>query len=145
MAAAERECEAALAAAEPGQVPGLRAELADTHRQTGELIANACEGEPDEDDDGSARSAYEEALAQVDRAVNGFTEAGPDFLDRRTAAELVAAWLEADLGRRDGARARARRVLAVYEGTGAEAGDTVHARRAEAESVLGYVDRAPHK
>ncbi|WP_326605954.1 tetratricopeptide repeat protein [Streptomyces sp. NBC_01799] len=145
MAAAERQCEAALAAAEPGQVPGLRAELADTHRQTGELIANACEGEPDEDDDGSARSAYEEALAQVDRAVTGFTEAGPDFLDRRTAAELVAAWLEADLGRRDGARARARGVLAVYEGTGAEEGDTVHARRAEAESVLGYVDRAPHK
>ncbi|MET8330697.1 tetratricopeptide repeat protein [Streptomyces sp. NPDC005181] len=143
MAAAVRECEAALAAAEPEQMPGLWAELADTHRQTGELIADACEGKPDEDDEGCARTTYEEALGQVNRAVTGFTGAGPDFLGRRTAAELMAAWLEADLGRRDEARARARAVLAVYEG--AEADDMVRARRAEAESVLTYVDPAPHQ
>ncbi|MDF6045104.1 tetratricopeptide repeat protein [Streptomyces sp. JH14] len=140
MAAAERECEAALAAAEPEQVPGLRAELADTHRQTGELIADACEGGPDEDDDGRART-YEEALSHVGRAVAGFAEAGPDFLGPRTAAELMAAWLEADLGRREEARARARGVLAAYEG--ADEDETARARRAEAESVLGYMAEDP--
>ncbi|WP_406013082.1 hypothetical protein OG520_11230 [Streptomyces sp. NBC_00984] len=66
---------------------------------TGELlIAHVCPGEPDE------APEYEEALGYVDRAVAGFAEAGAGFVGLRTTAELMAAWLEADLGRPSGAR-----------------------------------------
>ncbi|MFF2330452.1 MULTISPECIES: tetratricopeptide repeat protein [unclassified Streptomyces] len=135
MAAAARECEAALEARPVEEAPGLLAELADTHRQTGELIAHVCEGEP------GAAPEFEEALGHVHRAVAGFTEAGPDFLDLRTAAELMAAWLEADLNRPDAARTRARGVLDAY-GAG-EPDETGRARRAEAEALLAYVDGRP--
>ncbi|WP_405716833.1 hypothetical protein [Streptomyces sp. NBC_00046] len=133
MAAAARECEGALASGPADGAPRLLAELADTHRQTGELIAHACQGEPGEDPE------YEEALGYVDRAVAGFTAAGTGYVGLRTAAELMAVWLEADLGRPDAARERARRVLEIHgagepDGTGEE-------RRAEAEALLEYVDR----
>ncbi|MFF2408733.1 tetratricopeptide repeat protein [Streptomyces sp. NPDC058092] len=134
MAAAERECEAALASGAAEGAPQLLAELADTHRQTGELIAHVCEGEPGE------APEFEEALAYVHRAVAGFAEAGPGFLDLRTAAELMAAWLEADLSRPDAARERVRRVLEIY-GDG-EPDETGRARRSEAETLLKYVDNS---
>ncbi|MEU2431247.1 tetratricopeptide repeat protein [Streptomyces sp. NPDC007861] len=121
MAAAERECEQALAeATEPAARARLRAELADTHRQTGELLVD----DP------------REALPHIERAIAGFAEAGDDFTDLRTAAELVAAWLEADLGDAPAAVRRAEAVLTTY----ADApGDTAESRRAEARSVLEYV------
>ncbi|MEU1469639.1 tetratricopeptide repeat protein [Streptomyces sp. NPDC005761] len=129
MAEAERECEG----------PLLRADLADTYRQTAELLAHACEGDPGEAADDPARLAYEEALGYVDRAAAAFDEAGPEHLDRRTAAGLMAAWLEADLGRADAALRRAAEVLAAYEGVPAGTDGTVDARRSEVESVRGYV------
>ncbi|WP_327370088.1 tetratricopeptide repeat protein [Streptomyces sp. NBC_01217] len=134
MAAAERECEAALAAGPAQEAPQLLAELADTHRQTGELIAQVCQGEPGE------APEFEEALDHVHRAIVGYAEAGPDYLGLRTAADLMAAWLEADLGRPDAARARARSVLAVY-GTG-EPDETGESRRSEAEALLNYVENS---
>ncbi|MGW0958528.1 tetratricopeptide repeat protein [Streptomyces gelaticus] len=133
MAAAARECEAALACCPADGAPRLLAELADTHRQTGELIAHVCPGEPGE------APEYEEALGYVDRAVAGFTQAGAGFVGLRTATELMAAWLEADLGRPDAARERARRVLEIH-GAG-ETDETGEERRAEAEALLDYVDR----
>ncbi|MFF3320987.1 tetratricopeptide repeat protein [Streptomyces sp. NPDC002889] len=141
MASAARECETALAASQDAQAAvRLRAELADTYRQTGELIANSCEGKPgDRDADGSARTAYEEALSYVVRAVEGFAEAGESFTDLRTASDLMAAWLEADLGRADAAEARARSVLTRYES--APDAEAASSRCAEARSVLGYVGR----
>ncbi|WP_406092084.1 tetratricopeptide repeat protein [Streptomyces sp. NBC_01013] len=129
MAGAERECERA-------QLP---LDLADTYRQTAELLAHACEGEPGEATDDPARLAYEEALGYVDRASAAFHEAGPDHLDQCTAGMLMAAWLEADLGRADAALRRAAEVLAAYEGVPAGADGTVDARRSEVESVRGYV------
>ncbi|MFB6815162.1 tetratricopeptide repeat protein [Streptomyces sp. NPDC056347] len=134
MAEAVRECEAALVRGAAGEAPRLLAELADTHRQTGELIAHACPGEPGE------APEYEEALGYVDRAVALYAEAGDGFDPLRTSAELVAGWLEADLGRPDAARERARRVLGIHSG-GAPDG-TGEERRAEAEALLRYADRA---
>ncbi|MFC5805639.1 tetratricopeptide repeat protein [Streptomyces formicae] len=121
MAAAERECEQALAkATEPPARARLRAELADTRRQTGELLAD----DP------------REALPHIERAITGFTEAGEDFTDLRTSAELFAAWLEADLGDAPAATRRAESVLATYADA---SDDTAESRRAEARSVLEYV------
>ncbi|WNI22217.1 tetratricopeptide repeat protein [Streptomyces sp. ITFR-16] len=134
MAEAERECEAA--------GPKMLAELADTWRQTAELVARACEGEPGEAADDPARLAYEEALGYVGRASAAFREAGPELLGQRTAAELMAAWLEADLGRGDAALGRVAGVLAAYDGVAAGTDETVDARRAEVESVRAYVARA---
>ncbi|WP_351223481.1 tetratricopeptide repeat protein [Streptomyces sp. NPDC002133] len=127
MAAAAEECERALPAAEdPAARARLCAELADTHRQTGELIA----------DQGPDGATYGEALPYVEKAVSGFMKAGEDFTDLRTAAELMAAWLEADLGDKPGATRRAESVLATYADA---TGDTADARRAEATAVLEYV------
>ncbi|WP_307811626.1 tetratricopeptide repeat protein [Streptomyces sp. AV19] len=115
----------------------LLAELAQTHRQTGELVVRSCPGEPgDEDEDGTARAAYEEGLAHAERAAAVFAACGPDLRDQRTAAQLMAAWLEADLGRAEEATARARAVAEEY---GAEEEGVAEARREEAESVLKYV------
>ncbi|MFG3135779.1 tetratricopeptide repeat protein [Streptomyces sp. NPDC048211] len=129
MAAAEREC----------ADPQLRTELADTYRQTAELLAHACEGEPGEAADDPARLAYEEALGYVERASAAFHEAGPDHLDRRTAADLMAAWLEADLGRADAALRRAAEVRAAYKGVPEGTDGTVDERRSEVESLRAYV------
>ncbi|MFD7717853.1 tetratricopeptide repeat protein [Streptomyces sp. NPDC059814] len=131
MAAAERECEAA--------GPELLAELADTFRQTAEMIAAACEGEPGEEADDPARRAYEEALGYVERASAAFAGAGPGHLAARTAACLMAAWLEADLGRADAALSRAAEVVAAYAEVPEGADETADARRGEAASVRAYV------
>ncbi|WP_326578425.1 tetratricopeptide repeat protein [Actinacidiphila glaucinigra] len=147
-AVAEKALSAATTAGDGAAATHLRAELAGTHRQTGELIVRSCPGEPGEDDtDGSARAAYEEGLACAERAITLF-DPGP----ARSAAQLMAAWLEADLGRHAAAAERARAVIAQYAGQGesggeggGEGGDAEVAaqRLAEARSVLEYVGERP--
>ncbi|MDX2704758.1 tetratricopeptide repeat protein [Streptomyces sp. PA03-6a] len=136
VAVAEEALAAATAAGDGDAAAHLRAELAGTHRQTGELVVRSCPGEPGEDDtDGSARAAYEEGLACAERAIAVF-EPGP----ARSAAQLMAAWLEADLGRHAAAAERARAVIALYGGEdGGPADEVAEQRRAEARSVLEYV------
>lgn len=139
-AVAEEALTAARAAGDEAAAAHLRAELAGTYRQTGELIVRACPGEPGEDDtDGSARAAYEEGLAWAERAITAF-DPGP----ARSAAQLMAAWLEADLGRRAAAAERARAVIALYAEPGEDGNDEAAAQRlAEARSVLEYVGERP--
>ncbi|MDT9692732.1 tetratricopeptide repeat protein [Streptomyces sp. P9(2023)] len=76
------------------------------------------------------------ALSYATRAVAEFAAAGPEFRDRRTAAELLAAWLHVRLEDGAAAGALARGVLAEY-GT-SEVGAAAE-RRAEAEAVLERV------
>ncbi|MFE0626047.1 tetratricopeptide repeat protein [Streptomyces sp. NPDC058864] len=139
-AVAEEALAAATAAGDGAAAAHLRAELAGTHRQTGELIVRACPGEPGEEDtDGSARAAYEEGLTCAERAITLF---GPG--PARSAAQLMAAWLEADLGRHAAAAERARAVIALYEAQDETGEDEVAAQRlAEARSVLEYVGERP--
>lgn len=131
----------------------LLAELAATHRQTGDLIASTCGSTPEDPEESAAeaaRAAYEEGLAHVVRAVAGFGELGPDCRDEQTGAQLLAAWLEADLGRPEAAARRARAVLAAYgpadenadgAADGADGGGTAESRRGEARALLAYVAR----
>lgn len=110
----------------------LVAELAQTQRQFGDLVARST---PDDADDEAIHALFEEALAHVTLAVAGFLSLGEDALHSRTGAQLAAGWLEADLEHPGWAAARAREVLAAYaEGDGAD--ETVVARRAEAERLL---------
>ncbi|MFJ4583342.1 tetratricopeptide repeat protein [Streptomyces echinatus] len=132
MASAVRECETALAAADPADREQLSAELGGTHRQFAELLARSAS---EEAEDAAIRAAFEAALEQTTRAVAVFATLGGPGLHGRTGAELAAGWLEADLGRPARAAARARAVLAAYEGTG-DGDETVHARRAEATQLL---------
>lgn len=159
MAEAERELTTALAATEPGApvaaeaggapVRGgrrdvLLAELAATHRQTGDLITAAAGSTPHDPDEyaaEAARAAYEEGLAHVERAVAGFAGLGPDCRDEYTGAHLLAAWLEADLGRPGAAARRARAVLAAYADDDA-AGETAESRRDEARALLDHAGAA---
>ncbi|MGW5281467.1 tetratricopeptide repeat protein [Streptomyces collinus] len=151
MADAVHACEEALrAAADPANRDRLVAELGNTHSQFGDLLARlgaeaaeaaetAQEAETAERSgtaEGAGREAFEAALVQLDRAAGLFGTLGAAGLHSRTGAELAAAGLEADLGRTAAAAARARGVLAAYEG--ADSGDgTVRARRAGAERFLG--------
>ncbi|MFI6354683.1 tetratricopeptide repeat protein [Streptomyces sp. NPDC050743] len=139
MAEAVRTCERAReAAADPVSREQLTAELAQTHRQFGDLLArSATEGAEiaEEAEDRAIQGAFEAALVQLDRAATLFGTLGADGLHDRTGAQLAAGWLEADLGRPARAAARARAVLAAYED--ADDGDeTVRARRAEAGRLL---------
>ncbi|MFJ3622793.1 tetratricopeptide repeat protein [Streptomyces iakyrus] len=141
MADAVRECEAAReAAGDEESRQQLVAELGHTHRQFGDLLARSA---PEDAEGAPVREVFEEALAQVVRAAEVFASLGDGALHSRTGAELTAGRLEADLGRPADAVARARAVLAAYEGYGgAEAadgdgeGEVVRARRAEAEQLL---------
>ncbi|MEU1401167.1 tetratricopeptide repeat protein [Streptomyces sp. NPDC005728] len=142
MAEAVRECESALeTAGDPAARGQLVAELGNTHRQFGDLLARSAAEEPDEADepdeaeDQVIQGAFEAALAQMDRASALFGTLGADGLHSRTGAEIAAGWLEADLGRSAEAVARARGVLAAYEGAD-ETDETVRARRAEAAQML---------
>ncbi|MHB9858799.1 tetratricopeptide repeat protein [Streptomyces sp. YIM S03343] len=136
------ECRAAADAAdaenaEDAEESRLRvvAELGHTHRQFGDLLARSV---AEDAEDGSIRAAFESALAQITEAATVFASLGPEALHSRTGAELAAGWLEADLGRPASAAARARAVLAAYEGYEEAAGpdETVQARRAEAGQLL---------
>ncbi|MFI1075288.1 tetratricopeptide repeat protein [Streptomyces puniciscabiei] len=158
MTEAVRACERARGdAADPVSREQLTAELADTHRQFGDLLALAATEEAvsaeaaeeavgaeeaegikdaEEVEGGAIRAGFEAALVQMERAAALFGTLGADGLHDRTGAELAAGRLAADLGRPAEAAARARAVLAAYEG--ADDGDeTVRARRAEANGMLG--------
>jgi tetratricopeptide (TPR) repeat protein len=146
MADAVRECEAAReTATDEESRQQLVAELGHTHRQFGDLLA----GSASEDAEGApAREVFEEALAQVVRSAEVFASLGDGALHSRTGAELTAGRLEADLGRPAEAVARARAVLAAYEGhgiseTGDGEGEAVRARRAEAEQLLRLLAERP--
>ncbi|MER7478284.1 tetratricopeptide repeat protein [Streptomyces sp. NPDC126510] len=123
------------------------AELGHTHRQFADLLTRSVS----EGAEGPAvRAVFEEALSRLQRAAEVFASLGEGALHSRTGAELGAGWLEIELDRPAAARARARTVLAAYEGyeghddAGTDAateGDgegrsTVGARRAEAEHML---------
>ena len=91
----------------------LGAELAHTHRQFGDLLARSA---AEDAEDGAIEAAFEAALAQMAKAIAVFASLGEEGLHGRTGAELAAGWLEADLSRPSEAAARARGVLAAYEG-----------------------------
>ncbi|WP_238431905.1 tetratricopeptide repeat protein [Streptomyces cavernae] len=134
MGTAAQECERALAAGPADGEESVLAELANTHRQFGDLIARSVADESDDE----VQKAFEEALDHMSRAAAGFAALGAGALDSRTGAELAAGWLEADLGRMDAAAERARSVLSAYADAGAEAADdeTARARTAEAGRLL---------
>lgn len=138
MAGAVRECEAALGGAGTDEEARQRlvAELGHTHRQFGDLLARSATEDADDD---SIRAALEDALSQVTEAIAVFASLGDDALHRRTGAELAAGWLEADLARPSRAAARARAVLAAYDGADAE-DETAQDRQAEAEQMLQVVE-----
>ncbi|MEV7140246.1 tetratricopeptide repeat protein [Streptomyces tauricus] len=113
----------------------LVAELADTHRQFGDLVARSVRGDADDE---AIRVLFEEALGHFALAVSGFFSLGEDALHDRTGAQLAAGWLEADLERPEGAAARARAVRDAYAGGGSD--EVVAARLAEAERLLRAVE-----
>ncbi|MFF4256089.1 tetratricopeptide repeat protein [Streptomyces sp. NPDC001663] len=137
MAGAVRECEAALdaGAADEEARERLVAELGHTHRQFGDLLARSAS---DDADDDSIRAVLEDALSEVTEAIAVFASLGDHALHSRTGAELAAGWLEADLSRPARAAARARAVLAAYDGA-LDADETAQERRAEAEQMLQVV------
>jgi tetratricopeptide (TPR) repeat protein len=134
MAAALRECDSAVPE-DADERDQLVAELGQTHRQFGDLIARSV---TDDADDDAIHAVFEEALAQVAQAATVFASLGGNGLHNRTGAELAAGWLEADLERSEAAAARARVVLAAYAGTddADDTDETAVARRAEAERLL---------
>ncbi|MGA5899503.1 tetratricopeptide repeat protein [Streptomyces venetus] len=139
MADAFRECEAARDTAADAEVrQQYVAELGDTHRQFGDLLARSVSGSAD---DASVRAVFEEALSQLLRSAEVFASLGEGALHSRTDAELTAGLLEIEMGRLADARARARAVLAAYDGRDAAEDDdggrsAVRARRAQAEHML---------
>ncbi|MEU0246710.1 tetratricopeptide repeat protein [Streptomyces sp. NPDC006235] len=149
MADAVRECEAARDEAEDEESrQRFVAELGHTHRQFGDLLARSAEGGAE----GSLPAVFEEALSQLLRSAEVFATLGDGALHSRTGAELTAGWLEIELGRLTDARARARAVLAAYDGYGGAApegmnddddGEAVGARRAEAEHLLRVAAEDP--
>jgi tetratricopeptide (TPR) repeat protein len=141
MAGAVRECVAALgatAADDDETRQRLTAELGHTHRQFGDLLARSATEDAEDD---AIRAALEEALHQTTEAAAVFASLGDDALHSRTGAELAAGWLEADLGRPRLAAARARAVLAAYDGADDtdDTDEAVRERRAEAEQMLQVV------
>ncbi|MFF2366131.1 tetratricopeptide repeat protein [Streptomyces sp. NPDC058122] len=157
MARAIRECESAAEAgtgadtgaagsgvdagagpADEGADEGRRvvAELGHTHRQFGDLLARSV---ADDAEEPVVRQVFEEALGHMARAITVFASLGEPLLGARTAAELAAGWLEADLGRHEAASARARTVLAVC---GRLDGEIAEARRAEAERMVTLMEKA---
>ncbi|MFJ8594736.1 tetratricopeptide repeat protein [Streptomyces sp. NPDC093598] len=141
MAEAVRECEEARgAASDEEDRQQLVAELGHTHGQFGDLLARSVS---EHAGDASARAVFEEALTQVVRSAEVFASLGDGALHSRTGAELAAGRLEADLGRPADAVARARAVLAAYDGHGEGEGDAVRARRAEAEQLLRLLAERP--
>ncbi|MDQ0958932.1 tetratricopeptide (TPR) repeat protein [Streptomyces sp. B4I13] len=146
MTSAVEECADAFGAAGDDEEARLRliAELGDTHRQFGDLLARSAAEDADDD---AIRATLDEALSQMSEAVAVFVALGESGLPARTGAELAAGWLECDLGRPAQAAARARAVLRACadaavdglegdEGDGRVDGETMRARRAEAEQLL---------
>ncbi|WP_200302582.1 tetratricopeptide repeat protein [Streptomyces adelaidensis] len=117
------------------------AELGDTYRQFGDLLARSVDTDAAADADADTklpafRGVFEEALALVERAVSVYASLGGDFVDARTGAELAAGWLEADLRRGAEAVGRAREVLSAVA---LRDDEVAVARRVEAERMLGVM------
>lgn len=142
MAGAVEECEAALLVTDDQEArQRLTGELGHTHRQFGELLARSV---AEEAEDTAIQAAFEDALAETAESVTVFAALGEGAVHTRTAAELAAGWLEADLSRSADAAARARGVLKAYEG--ADDGDeTVRSRRAEAGQLLQLMEEQKDK
>ncbi|MFF3541472.1 tol-pal system YbgF family protein [Streptomyces platensis] len=143
MTTAERLLTEAIAeAADDDSRTMLRAELAGTYRQTAELLVRGCASEPgDEDDDGTGRRTYEDALNYAEQAIALFTSLGEPTRHDRTGAQLMAAWLESDLGHHSAATARAHAVLADYGDEDTPDTDhTTKSRRAEAQALLDSIE-----
>jgi tetratricopeptide (TPR) repeat protein len=149
MTDAVRVAEHALDSADPDDastVDQLRIDLADTHRQTAEILIRSVDETPRSgaghggpEAPAAMTDAYEQALTLTDLAIATLTPIGPPARDDLTAATLMAAWLEADLGRPTAAATRARAVITTY----AQApGPTADTRRAEAASILDYTSAA---
>jgi tetratricopeptide (TPR) repeat protein len=137
MAAAARAAARALdVAADEESAAHLRSDLADTYRQTAEIVIRGCTTSPAEDP--AAVPPYEEAMALADLAAQTLAPLGPQARDDRTAALLMAGWLDADLGRPSAAAARAREVTAAYADA---TGSLPDARRAEAASILDFTSK----
>ncbi|MGW2411095.1 tetratricopeptide repeat protein [Streptomyces tubercidicus] len=138
--------EAAAEATDDESRTALRTDLAGTHRQTAELLIRGCESEPDDDDDdGTAERTYEQALTYAEKAITLFASLGDPARHDHTGAQLMAAWLESDLGRGSAAGIRARAVLDEYGSEGEDENDTEPdnipaRRRAEARALLDYLD-----
>ncbi|MGW7255946.1 tetratricopeptide repeat protein [Streptomyces sp. NPDC054834] len=148
MEGAVRACAQALEPAGDAEArERVTAELGHTHRQYGDLLARSVS---QDGGDTAVQAAFEEALAQMTRAVAVFASLGEEALHSRTGAELAAGWLEADLSRPADAAARARAVLTAYDGVGDahddahdDADDAVRARRTEAEQLLDALPAVP--
>jgi hypothetical protein len=117
-------------AADPTAATHLRIDLADTYRQTAEILLRVSAA--------PTPASTEEALTLTDLAITTLTPLGPQARDDLAAATLLAAWLESDLGRPAAARARALSVAAYY----ADAADDdilAQDRRTEVASILDQV------
>ncbi|MEU9500933.1 tetratricopeptide repeat protein [Streptomyces sp. NPDC048196] len=163
MATAEQLLTGALAAtADDERRNRLRSELAGTHRQTAELLlrargsgpggaeADAADAADDKNGNGTVPRAREEALGHMEKAIALYAALGRDGRHDHNSAQLTAGWLEAGLGRRSAAGARARTVLDDYDRDrnhdhgdvdGAADGEreTVQRHRADARALLDRV------
>jgi tetratricopeptide (TPR) repeat protein len=158
MAAAMREVESALHSAQDARARlMLQLELGQTYRQTADLFLATTDGPPDEEQDSPEqyavnRAAYEQAVACTDHSVTILKGCDAAGLEERTSAELSAAWLELNLGRRESAARRARSVLDAYANADAAGEDgpddteSVAATRVrEANSILAGTGEAAHR
>lgn len=127
MAAALKELESTLRTVHDSDRRLLtQLELGRTYRQTAELLLRATDGPPDgsgkrPEQDAVNRAAYQEAVTCAERAVTVFRGCGEAGLEERTSAELMAAALELQLGRREAAARRAHSVLEAYPHVRADA------------------------
>lgn len=136
MDAAVEAAAGALAAAEAGDGDAataalLRRELADSYRQTAEILVRSRPGPPA--DDPASTAVFEEALGLADRAVAVLDPLGAAGRDQRTGLAIWAARLELRLSRPAPAATRARAVTTEYGDT---PGPLPDHRRTEALAIL---------
>jgi tetratricopeptide (TPR) repeat protein len=103
--------------------------LADTYRQTAEIVVRTA---PEED----PRAAYEEALNLVGQSTGILAPLGVVGRDDRAAALLLAARLEAALDRLGDARRSAEAAAAEYEGADTPEADSC---RREAADLIAHL------
>jgi len=140
MAGALREMETGLQTArDPEQRLQLQLELGRTYQQSAELLLHTAGGPLHESRDGPERHAadravHQEAVVHAEHALTVFRGCGEPGQPERAGAELLLAGLEAELGKREPAAARARAVLAALADV--EADPLVSERRAVARELL---------
>jgi tetratricopeptide (TPR) repeat protein len=112
----------------------LRGELAETADQTARLLMRAAAG---------GTGPAEEALGFAEHAASGFAELGEQVFLDRMQAELLAAWIEADLGRPDAAEQRLRAAIGHCAERGPEdqvAAGQLDQLREALEQIAGAAD-----